>query len=282
MLPLLPPKVLPVVAPPKANGCIPEVAAGGVWAIIAPKGFAAAAIPPLPLIPKADPDPIPAEDACAPKLNVGRLLEVFEFVTGADRLDPSPAMSIDGDSLPTKPKLLTGWLTEKGPTAAVEFDLKPNELSSDFVNFGFQSTSLPPLIPSGLLPKGAPIEDTEGAKEGAVVALELKADANAFVEDAPKLVEWKELAAGAAVFGALNIPPVVTDPKVGSDTAVVVVAGVMDENDDEALPKDGCDPNEVDEPVPNGCVITEDDAGAPVVVADTPKGCTVDVPIVDS
>ena len=122
----MPPKELPAVALLNANDCIPEIAADCVWAIIALKGFTAAPVPAF--IPNAGADPIPAEDAFAPKLKVGRLLEVLKFVTGVDRLDPSSAISIDEDSFSTELKLLLGWFIETGPSAAAGFGLKLNSI----------------------------------------------------------------------------------------------------------------------------------------------------------
>lgn len=156
-------------------------------------------------------------------------------------MELSPAISMDGDSFPTKPNpLLLDVLAEKGAAAVVVVDPNPN---------------MP--LPSGLFadcPKGALAEGTDGAKEGAEeVGVELKAVAKA-LEDVPKALEVKvEVIGGTDFDEELNIPLTAPEPNVGS---VAVVEdddeGAIVENEG-ALPKEGCDPNEVDEPVPNGC-----------------------------
>lgn len=155
-------------------------------------------------------------------------------------MELSLAISIDGDSFPTKPNpLLLGGLAEKGAAAVVAVDPNPN---------------MP--LPLGLFavcPKETTAEGTDGAKEGAEeVGVELKADAKAF-GDARKELEVKVETIGGTNFDeASKFPPTAPEPSVGSVAVVEdddVYAIVENEG---ALPNEGCDPNDVGEPVPNG------------------------------
>jgi hypothetical protein len=191
-------------------------------------------------------------------------------------LELSLAISIDGDSFPTKPNpLLLGGLAEKGAAAVVVVDPNPN---------------MP--LPLGLFadcPKETTAEGKDGAKEGAEeVGVELKADAKAF-GDARKELEVKVETIGGTNFDeASNFPPTAPGPSVGS---VAVVedddVGAIVENEG-ALPNEGCDcdPNDVGEPVPNGCgAFTKGWADTPVVhvvavLVDAPIDGSVDIDVV--